>query len=497
MFNGKNMKHGLSMLATIGTLALAVRGIRTAIRAERSVRYLEPALQAPSPASPSHRFRIVIPVLHEQDTISDSVRFFAEFCRRDNIEAIYVSSSREQESLMELEEMVRDRTAGLPVSPEIRTLIRQAFGPENGEEIVSHARGLSELYLSPEFLKSRIESHCTTGQVLDKVLREMGKCSIRHLEYQGATPSVARQVMFGASSNLSDEFLPDYIAIYNVDSRPEPSTFTSACRQIDEIQYLDGERPLVLQQSSTFFGDTVDERSAVAEAAGVAQTRWTFANEMVRIRRQSSSATKNAFVPRLMNCVGHGLFVRRDFLLGPGSLPTSVMQEDLAYGLMLSAQRIPVHSMKTLDRASTPSTLGSLNQQKGQWFWAHVEYASTAHSMEFNASRFSRTTLLAQGWWYGILWLGVSPAMISSIILPFLSPRRSWLTAIGLGAFVFWPIYRYPTVLRGRGHVVPRFSWRLLVASMAVLISDSVGPWSTLVRYVTGSRVSRERTARN
>ena len=55
-----------------------------------------------------------------------------------------------------------------------------------------------------------------------------------------------------AVAHLADANPHDYVAIYDVDSRPEPSLIWRTLAHIDASQSTDGEPPAVVQQSARF-----------------------------------------------------------------------------------------------------------------------------------------------------------------------------------------------------------------------------------------------------
>lgn len=485
----------LRVVVLAGAAALATRGVVTAIRGEASLSSL--GSNESSPCDRGLTFRLVVPVLHEQETIIGAVERFERFCRSGNAHVVFVSSDAEDARMDALrDELISCPTVDLDDDAFV-SRIERAMGPELGDEAVCRARRLMSRADQRNLLLDAVREHKTTSEMIESLLaRDDELRHVFHRRLQGDAPSVALQVRCGVEAELAGFGDPDYIGVYNVDSDPENDTLRAVCAKANDVLGRTGRLPDVLQQSAAFVGASGSSLRAVAQAAGIAQTRWTFCNEMVRIRRQCTNAERRFGFPFLGVCVGHGLFIRRAFFVDDGALPEFVMQEDLAYGLLMSARKVPIYSVPALDRSDVPGTLRALVRQKQQWFWACLEYPRVAGSVAGQATRLVRFALVAQGVANAILWLGVSPALLCGLLLPLVSPGRWWISAIGVGSYVLFPLVRYPAALRRRGYNIEPVDFRCIAASFAVLLTDSIGPYLAVARMISGARVSRSRTRR-
>jgi len=482
-------------LVVVGALALAVRGIVSAIRAERSLSRLDPPELAHG-IDAVLKFRVIVPVLHEHHLIEKSYATFSKLAEAPNVEVVFVSTDAEEERRRNLSRALR-APGPLWSRNQLLASLRYAFGAEIAREMLSRPEHRETVDL--ELLRRHVDEQPTTNELLKRlVAREPGPRVFR-VHLKGPAFSMALQVRAGAEASLTA--IPtssQYLAIYNVDSNPEPSTFQSAERQIGEIRRTTGHDPDVLQQSSTFLGAEASSTGPIEFAAGLSQTRWTFGTEMAKLRRQAATAGYSALPPVLGICVGHGLFVRGEFFRDEYHLPTFIMQEDLAYGFLLSASRIPVYSLRTLDRADTPRTLKALNAQKQQWFWAYLEYWKVSrYARVRGASAPACWFLLLQAAGDAALWLGTSPGVWSAVLLPVLRPRLWLISAVGVTSYVIWPYLRYVVVLRRRGHSLRWPTLSDVWASFVVTGTDSVGPYRAIAAIANKRKsVTRSRTGR-
>lgn len=487
----RRIVHGLALT---GTVAMAIRGLLSAYRAETSLSRLGEANGHRRRNGPEIPIRIVIPVLLEQESIRESFEFFACLAAQGATEVVFVSTDVEERAVQAATETVEGLGSGVS-----RETIIGCLEGVLGPEIASDWLG-DDCAVSPSEVLDRLRWHKTTGQMLCDLLEEFPASGVRHVHFDGESSSMALQVRAGAGLEWErgKPASENYVAVYNVDSRPEHSTLESAREQIDELRRVNGTLPNVLQQSSAFVGRDGSDQSSVSLAAGIAQTRWTLGTEIAKLRRQGRAVRKGSRIPALAICVGHGLFIRAEYYELRHELPTFVMQEDLAYGFLMSADREPVYPLRTLDRATTPSTLRALNSQKQQWFWAYLEYPKvSAHAAALGVPRSDRLALLAQALADAVLWLGTSPGLWAAIALPFVRRRYSLLSAVAVGSYVVWPQVRYPRALRRRGHEVRPLRPLDLLSAVLIVGTDSIGPYRAIAAMLFGSgEVVRRRTAK-
>ena len=201
-----------------------------------------------------------------------------------------------------------------------------------------------------------------------------------------------------------------FVALYNADSRPDKNTFKI-------VSYLSSKKDnqRVFQQSAIFFKNietlgTNFFSSYLLKASAVFQTRWTLAHEMPRFFRQSFFINKYHKRVFLAHCVGHGLFMRGDFLKEIKEMPSGTVTEDLFFGYILSLLPESINPIPVLEEDDSPATIKSMLRQKYVWFFGpldHIHYSSyfkNIYEKKFNTSSLLRNWFTVQGVIPAIIW---------------------------------------------------------------------------------------------
>lgn len=453
------------------TAAVAVRGAGGVRNVAASLgwfhRYL---LQEPDPAGGDGSLQVVVilPMLREQRVIADTLTYFADLASR--------------------------------------SLVAMCLA------VVTTARERTEL--APVGKRSWATATNDLAADLVGALRRSG-VQAEHYDYPDPDGAMAHQVNYAAEREirrLAAAGVPPqrvWLAVYNADSRPHPATF-AALTCLVARRGAQGDAPRLVQQSAVFTANLTELASrplgGVLVGAALLQSRWTLAREVPRLRRQANQARRSTRTsrlwPRLAHCVGHGLFVRADEFTTRGGLPTSTMNEDLAFGYLACAAGTPIDALPVLECAEAPDTVGGLIRQARQWFWSYPEYprfARQAHEAGWG-SRWSRRLLTAHGLLRGGLWLAQSPAVAATLALPALDrrPRAVASTGAALAAYVGVPlvlINHHPLTCPGLGRDATA-----VAGGLAACLIASVGPWWCLAnaadRAIRGTVYRHDKTER-
>ncbi len=451
-------------LAWAAATAVAVRGVSGAVNTLSSLAWLRNAGTGQAVADNSGQpfIVLILPLLREQRILAETVGYFTDLATQHGQASVVLVTTE------------RERHASGPV---------QAADP--WPSTIDMARMLT--------------AEASTGVM-------------RHLHYADVAGVMVHQVNFAAHTELArlaeDGIDPQqvWVAVYNADSRPHPAT-------LDAVAHLAGgglePGSRIVQQSALFttnlraFPSGV--RGVVLAGAALLQSRWTLAREIPRLRRQARQARRDGVRwPRLAHCVGHGLFIRGDWFLDSAGLPTEPMNEDLAFGYLACASGSPIDPMPLLEHGDSPATLVGVVRQARQWFWSYAEYplfARLAAARELGNRR-TRAWLAGQGLARGALWLGQSPAVAATLVLPVLSHRLVPATVVTIGAIAAY--YVLPTALliayeRREGRDV-RFGLQEAFGGIAAALLSSAGPWWCLTnaahRRCTGKTYTHGKTER-
>lgn len=146
----------------------------------------------------------------------------------------------------------------------------------------------------------------------------------------------------------------DYFCVYNADSRPGRDTFNQAKIVASEKQF-----PLVMQEYSAFFSNLKSLSPIMRGFAGY-QTNFELINGFT-----------NAVLPSIFlrnHVVGHGLFIRFDYLTQIGGFNTYFWCEDIYLSFYLRSQGIAIEPLFTLEYGESPKKLKILAKQNANWF---------------------------------------------------------------------------------------------------------------------------------
>jgi hypothetical protein len=155
-----------------------------------------------------------------------------------------------------------------------------------------------------------------------------------------------------------------YIGVYDADSRPANNTLLHLLNIV--AQEENGKRPwpIALQQPALFLGNFQD-LSWYLQLEALFQTRWVLGQE-IRTLRASTRFASHAFAPYAY-CVGHGMFIRADFLQQTGGFPEP--SEDVPLGHRLTFLGIPIYPLPVYDVCEVAPRIPTLIRQSGFWFY--------------------------------------------------------------------------------------------------------------------------------
>lgn len=146
----------------------------------------------------------------------------------------------------------------------------------------------------------------------------------------------------------------DYLAIFDVDSRPRPAVFQEVQRRRSEGK--------IFQQHGLFLANIDDVfMHPILYGLALSQSRWTISQEMARF-----CAYKNGLIPGI-HLVGHGLFIRREVLAKYGGFPEETEVEDAHLGFYLSAEHEPICSLNEMDDSDVPVRVSGWFRQALRW----------------------------------------------------------------------------------------------------------------------------------
>ena len=203
--------------------------------------------------------------------------------------------------------------------------------------------------------------------------------------YPDAYGYMADQINYGIA-RIREKYNDFSILIYNIDSKPDPNTFSEISRL---IQVHKGKHFIIQQHSLYNVEHAIDSAalkgnwgSIIMAGACQWQNRWTLSFEVPWILIENK--VRNIFwkwrenkclwsifkiIQPFNYCVGHGLCINSETLKKLNyRLPVEFWNEDAFLGYRLALMDIPVHTIPYFDITEITSKVKVYIQQQSVWF---------------------------------------------------------------------------------------------------------------------------------
>jgi hypothetical protein len=326
---------------------------------------------------------------------------------------------------------------------------------------------------------------------------------IRRVHYPGDGRKAAQ--VNHAVAQLAGAASGDYVAVYDVDSRPTAELLQQTRSYLAARRQYADAAAAVVQQSARFTtanaAGTGWER-AVCRGAARQQTLWTLRREIPSFRRYAAAVRRptghralDAVRRGLAQTVGHGLLIRLDVFRQVGGLAEFTTLDDLPFGYRLTMAGIPVDVMPALTTASAPDRIAELLALKRRWYTNYLDYPRCAAKARRAGagSLAEHAVALLTGGYRGATWALATPAT-AACLAAVASRRVRWpvraLAAAGLWLGCVTPVRMLADAEPGRRPGVAaqaRDSGEVLAAYLL----HSLGPLAALAGAATGRRWGR------
>jgi hypothetical protein len=444
---------------------------------------------------------MVLPVLWEQAHVGAAIRWFAALARELPGSTVTVVTTareeREREHLIDAltrcprREITARRFPHLTPA-ELRQLTPDAVDPDGR--------------LTSDAVRSVLSARRLTCVVVADLLRglDLAAAPIRHLHYRGEGRKAA-QVNY-AVAQLDPSRDHDYVAVYDVDSRPDLALMRRTLAYIAGCHRADGHLPPVVQQSArfetTWATDQTWQRHLCRGAARL-QTLWTMRREIPSFRRYAAAARRptgfaaiDAARRGLAQTVGHGLLIRVDIHRRIGGLPEYTVLDDLPFGYQLTTAGIPVHAAPVMLVAPAPERVDDLLATHRRWFRSYLDYPLCARAARRGGrgSRVDHAIALTVAGYRAATWLLATPATAACVVA--VVRRATTPAARTVAAAALWLGCVVPVrMLAAEQASRPSFAAQARDAAevLAAYLVQSIGPMAAtadVATSVTGLRLS-------
>ncbi|MFW6025486.1 MAG: glycosyltransferase [Candidatus Woesearchaeota archaeon] len=455
---------------------------------------------------------ILLPVLREQKVIEETINNLLKInYPASNYKIVAITTEKEifekESNRNKLQNIAKKLSKGCKKNFFIENYL--GFFPEDKLRDIHNRLNFKKYDYVLSEVKKEYNNFPTTIELLDAFKKKIDDNRFAVMHYPHTDGVMAHQLNYACERLIENKNnLNNYICIYNADSKIDKNTLLEAGKLIKKKK----EKKFVIQQSAIFLNNYKRLKNGMNKffvyAAGLFQSYWTFSVEIPKILRQKNSI-KNKNV-KLAHCVGHGLFIKLGLLKELGFFPIKTFNEDLAFGFILSANRIPIYPLKSLEIADTPETLSSLINQKKVWFYSYLEYYKARKtSLYLNSEKKLANSLFLQGSFYGLTWLINSYLLFLPIVFGLIYKEYLYFY-IAIFFLLIYNFFPYFILLKkiGKQNFVNNFKVgfsfgeKTILSLFSVLIyfTDSIGPTlsicENLIAKVTNKEIKKKKTER-
>lgn len=354
--------------------------------------------------------------------------------------------------------------------------------------------------------KENLEKNEKSETTFDILKREGKKYSnIEIVHYPYATGVVAHQLNYACQS-LEDRNYDGFVLIYNADSVIFQNSISGFQDYIYRHSFVN-----VIQQSAiftdnyTYYPNTF--RGDILKATALYQSRWTFAHELYRLRKQLED--ENKWLGECGHVVGHGLCIRLQTLAEIGYFPSDVPNEDMPLGFYLKLKGEKIHVLPILEIGESPRTIKAVIAQYTSWFYGVIYYPTY---FKIALKKFPKKKLKAFFWSIlntgrALMWLLTTYVWLALFVIALSINWILFISAIFLFAvysignnYLIFTKLRKSTPIHLENKMTIRRTIGLAGASLLVYLLQSTGPTIAMKNMIASkilkSSIRKEKTER-
>ena len=318
--------------------------------------------------------------------------------------------------------------------------------------------------------------------------------------------NMATQLNYGLSVLRKKNNPTDLFMVYNADSIIAPDMLSVLASLIITSKRIN----TVIQQPCAFVKDFSLSSSHFINALSLYQTCYCLGHEY-RILRRYEEKSNNTLLPILGLITGHGSGMRISTHAMYGGYPSGLFTEDLTFGFILSANKVYIRVLPSLEVADVPRQFRSFIQQRSVWFWNYIGYLTCFYQLLKDGKPVGRLLiLLTQGVGRGLYWLMLSLFILIPLILGivFKSPIIILLEIFSILIFLLLPNYivfrMLPVILEQQklyefSSSIKKVSFiNVAIPLLIIIITDSIGPWIGIAQgikyFITGNLPKKYKT---
>lgn len=305
---------------------------------------------------------IIIPCLREQDVILETIKhFLSRISCMKNIHLIIVTTQKENYEKEINKSLIPQLVNDLAENTEFIVLLEKYNKILSGSELkqaIQSSINLNRSEISDIVIEIYNNSKTTYETIQNEINENNEFKGITLINYPDIEGIMAHQLNYvlrilrkyfnGYDENNS------YFGIYNADSLPNGDTVPELIQSIVYNNY-----PVIIQQYSALISN-IKYLSNIMKGFAVYQTNFEITNGFL-----------NSLFPSIFlrnHVVGHGMFIRLDFLKSISGFNTSFWCEDIFLSFYLRSRNISVIPLMNIEKSETPIYLKNLIKQNATWF---------------------------------------------------------------------------------------------------------------------------------
>ncbi|WP_156816639.1 glycosyltransferase family 2 protein [Serratia sp. S4] len=176
------------------------------------------------------------------------------------------------------------------------------------------------------------------------------------IHYPFTTGNKASQINYAVrrlNSMLNTDDIETYYGVFDADSRPDPRGLNYVSQDVHREE---------IYQMPPVYSTNFNELSLLGKASAIFQTRWMMSHELPALLKNYRKQK-----PILLSyCIGHGLFIRRQYLEN-NPFPTETVTEDLLFGYKAVLGKVYVKPLPYFDYCSSVPRLAIAVRQSARW----------------------------------------------------------------------------------------------------------------------------------
>jgi len=393
---------------------------------------------------------IIIPCLREQSCIKDTIDYFKNIMDSKTNIIIVTTKKEEYEYSIIKKEIINSKD---------KSFILKKYSYLGISDFdISSLKNINEFF----------KNFKTTYKVVKEEILPIYD-NIILINYPHKDGMMADQLNY-VLENIKENDNNFYISIYNADSRPSKKTFN---------EFYNIPNDIIVCQQYSYAMKNYNKLNILLKGFSIYQSNFEFKTGLIN----AYFKTKYLYT----HVVGHGLFIRYDFIKEIGGFTNKFWCEDIFLTLYLKYKKVNIYPLLSLENMETADTLKKLMKQNAVWFKTTSDFYKMYKYIR-NENNFSYSGLIgafnelrcAFNWLF-------FPIMIIFLIIISLVNNYYLLILLLISLFIYTSSYTISTikVINKIDDKKYKVSLEMLLATFLATFISNIGPLYAVVKRPT------------